>query len=917
MRRFWSWVGLNAGKRAGVVALAGLVLTVGLGAGLAQLQFRTDNASYLNTTDPAYVDNAAYQHLFGGDDMVTMFTMQPGNWVGGLLAPADQQVFARVTAELQHAPGVQSVISPIAVAQLTSNLLASPNGQVTDSVAGRMELAAAQAPQSKASAALRLASAASDLKRYDEIPVADRRLGNPLWDIFLLIDAEGTVRPGLAGYFPDAQHAEMFVRFVGNQSIEQESRSAAAVTAIMDKAHFPGATTITTGAPALLRDLNDYLRGGLLILTGLAAIIMVAILVLLFDVRWRLLPFAVVAVGLVWAFGLAGWVHIPITLATIAALPVMLGIGIDYAIQMHSRVEEEVVLDRVAHPIQATARNLCPALLVVTLDAVFCFMALQVSAVPMIRQFGVLLAVGVAVICLGSILGPLAVLGVREYRSPTRPRRDFSRGRLSRLAVWLGSLPTATAVPLGLASVVVLLGGLAVEGRLQIQTNAIDWVNQHSSLVQDVHAVEKGVGTAGELDVLVRAPDIFSPGTIAFVSRFESRIVTEDSGRLQPAMSLVSVAEGITDVPGAQTVLPTPGQLFTIWASAPAGLRNVLATDRGTALSVVFRSKTADLTQLASAVAAVDAVHPPPGVTVAPAGIASVGVGLLQNLQHNRALITYLAILFVFAWLALRLRSLVRALLSVVPVLIAVGLANLVAYGLSIKLSPATAVGGPLVVAVCTEFTSLLLLRYIEERSRGLAPRDAFATTSARTGRAFIVSGLTAVTGVAVMATSSLPLLQGFGLVVAVNVAVALVCALVVLPPIVVWADRNDWVSRGMLRPDPEARPLVSTGAGRMGLTSVAIARARAEAAAGRVPEGASVLLRTSPLVNAVFGPGTAGGGAADRGAADGPDTAGGAAAHGGVAGRGTANGGAAWRPGTGPSPVPPDAAGNVPGPRG
>ena len=60
-----------------------------------------------------------------------------------------------------------------------------------------------------------------------------------------------------------------------------------------------------------------------------------------------------------------------------------------------------------------------------------------------------------------------------------------------------------------------------------------------------------------------------------------------------------------------------------------------------------------------------------------------------------------------------------RSLLSLVPVLIAVGAASLVAFAFNLKLSPMTAVGGPLVVAVCTEFTSLILLRFIEERDRG------------------------------------------------------------------------------------------------------------------------------------------------------------------------------------------------------
>ena len=42
-------------------------------------------------------------------------------------------------------------------------------------------------------------------------------------------------------------------------------------------------------------------------LGGIAVAIMTLILLVLFDVRWRLLPLAVILVGVVWAFGLAGY----------------------------------------------------------------------------------------------------------------------------------------------------------------------------------------------------------------------------------------------------------------------------------------------------------------------------------------------------------------------------------------------------------------------------------------------------------------------------------------------------------------------------------------------------------------------------------------------------------------------------------
>ena len=52
------------------------------------------------------------------------------------------------------------------------------------------------------------------------------------------------------------------------------------------------------------------------------------------------------------------------------------------------------------------------------------------------------------------------------------------------------------------------------------------------------------------------------------------------------------------------------------------------------------------------------------------------------------------------------------------------------------------------------------------------------------------------------IATSSLPLLRDFGIIVAMNVAVALLSALVFLPPMLVWADQRNWVSRGLVPAD-------------------------------------------------------------------------------------------------------------------
>ena len=103
----------------------------------------------------------------------------------------------------------------------------------------------------------------------------------------------------------------------------------------------------------------------------------------------------------------------------------------------------------------------------VTSTYFFAFAALRFAQVPMIRHFGVLLSVGIAAICPCSIITPLSILGIREYRSPTKGR-DFREGPLGRLVVWLAaSSPRPGCLTI---APVLIFGGIAVEDDLVLQT---------------------------------------------------------------------------------------------------------------------------------------------------------------------------------------------------------------------------------------------------------------------------------------------------------------------------------------------------------------------------------------------------------------------------------------------------------------
>lgn len=779
----------------------GGLITVVLAFGVTKLDFATGQDSFLNKSDQIYKDSTTYQDLFGGQAMVTLITMDEGHTVGELFTPEYNEQWEAMSDDVRSSGGVVNVVSPLTALQFNDNLIVSPTDSPADSIAGKILLEDTARDPSPEGQAKRGEDTAKTLERLTAIPEDERTLDNPAYIDFLLHDNQGDIRAPLLANFPDDRHAQVITRLDGNASIEEEGNAAAAVTAVADKLEFADATTITTGAPVLLKNINDYLTGGILILGAASVAIMALILLLLFSVRWRLLALFIVVVGVIWAFGIIGYLGLPLTIVTIAGLPVMLGIGIDYAIQMHARVEEEVVIGRADHPIQETARNLGPALLIVTFDAIFAFAALSFARVPMLRQFGLLLAIGVATICVNSILGTLAILGIREYRSPTK-KKEFRAGPLGRLVVWLGSITPRAAIGFALGSVAIFAVGIVVEGKINIQTDPIEWVNQDSQVVKDLDVLNDETGSSSELGVFVETSDDFDDKTVEFVDEFTRKQLAEFPETLLTASSIVEVVSDLSEVPGASHVAPTGEQVQMVFDAAPRDIQLATAKPNAKtpAMNIVFRTGPSGLDERAAVIRNIrDATEPPPGIRATPSGLAVLGVGLLDNLEANRILLTYLAIAFVFVFLMVRLRSLIRAFLSMVPVLIAVGAASLFAYALGLELSPMTAVGGPLVVAACTEFTSLILLRFVEERRRGFAPQAASDTTASRTGRAFLVSALATIAGVGVIATSSLPLLRDFGLVVGLNVTIALVSALVVLPPMLVWAEQRRWVTRGLV----------------------------------------------------------------------------------------------------------------------
>ncbi|MCU1378978.1 MAG: hypothetical protein JWN29_1961 [Acidimicrobiales bacterium] len=745
-------------RRAVGVVLA--LVTVALASGLPRLAFETSQDTLVDRSSTVARENQRYQAEFGGDAMLVAWTGD----LSDLTRFGNLDRLRTIEDELRRTKRYDAVIGPATALDFAQRQLAIAPTLLTR--AGKSDVL------------LREATRLSGVGAND--------LGNPAFVDFLLHEADGSIRPALRDNFPDPHHLLLLVRLHGNADIADQGRAADGVKQVLARHPLERFDEVAAGTPTLLQEINDYLQRGMATLGGLAVAVMIVLLALVFRARWRLLSLGAVLVGCVWAFGAAGHLGIPLTLVTISGLPILLGLGVDFAIQLHSRFEEEIHEGvPPAEAVVVALDRMGPPLLVAMVAAVAGLLALEISTVPMIRDFGLLLAVGmVALVAAALTIVPFVLVG-RELRRPTQaPERTVPQRRLERIVLRMVTLLRRGTLVVAGAAVVIAGLGIWVEGRSAIQTDPERWISQNSQAVQDLVDLRAATGFSSEVDVLVEAPDVTDPAVVQWMQRYADGELRGRSNGLLRVTSMPAIAAKVI---GKKASAADVRDLMKV--APPDVLRSFVSSDHRAA-SVVFPVAPISLQQrkvlLADMVARLD---PPPGVHATPAGLAVIGVELVHGLESGRREITLASLALVFVWLLVAYRRPRLAVLPLVPVLLAVGLSSIAVHLLGISLTPLTTVASPLAIAISTEFSVLVMARYLEERARGLDPEQAVQTGVAHIGRAFLASGLTVLGGFAVLILAPMPLLVDFGVVVSVIVFIALLSCLIVMPALLVRTD--------------------------------------------------------------------------------------------------------------------------------
>jgi hydrophobe/amphiphile efflux-3 (HAE3) family protein len=597
-----------------------------------------------------------------------------------------------------------------------------------------------------------------------------------------------------------------------------------------------GGTYTVSGAPVVLNDLASEITGSIAWLLLAALLVMAATLLIVFRSRLRLLPLAVALAAAGITFGLMSVVGASLTVASIAVLPILIGLAVDYAVQFQSRVEEARRADPGTTPegIARAAALGAPAIATAALATGTGFLVLLLSPVPMVQGFGLLLVVGIAIALVCALTAAPAALALagREggrVRASLRGAGELvaasgrgawaiaSRGgaipfgRLSREAPWrtkgprrsraiLAYITSRPGLILGIAAVLAV-GGWAADTQTAVQSDVTKLVPSSMPALRGLHTLERVTGVSGEIDVTIKANNVTRLPIVTWMTQYEQGLLShygylETKGcahaTLCPALSLPDLFSTSSQATGGRA--QSQASVNSLLAAVPPYFKQAVITPDQREATLAFGIR---LMPLAKQQRVIDymrsQLHPPAGVTAQLAGLPVLAAQADASLSSSaRRLLTLLAGLLAVGLVLLAvLRQRDRALVPLVPIALATGWSALILFAIRIPLNPMSATLGALVIAISTEFSVLLSERFRQERAGGRGLLDALERTYRSTGVAVLASGITAIAGFGVLVVSNVTMLRDFGLVTLIDLCVSLVGVLLVLPAALALAERG------------------------------------------------------------------------------------------------------------------------------
>ena len=568
------------------------------------------------------------------------------------------------------------------------------------------------------------------------------------------------------------------------------------IQTIIDNAVLPPGVTIeVSGTDAFNDQMLDNMTTEIVVLIlGAFALMFIGLFVLFGSVRYRLLPLVFVLTALVYLFGILGALRIPMNIGAIGAFPVLLGLGIDYAVQFQSRLNDELLISPLPVAIRTTICNTGYAVLNAMIATALGFIVLFITPLPILTGFTQTAIIGIICAYGVTLFGFPALAILMDYKPKVRVSGGFNlfdtyNQFLSTMALHIARRPFVLLV-----LVMMLAGvGMVIDDQIPIDTSENSMVPPDMPAKVVMDKVTAMLGSQTPVELLITAPDVTSLDVIRWMDRYGNFIQDVYPDKILGVSGISSLIKQYNNgtIPYSQT------ELNQVMAVIPAHEKRQYLDG---ITSGLLELQTVDLTSQESSdmrkviLDTLGWVETPPGLTVRTTGDFEINAITLDYIVYYKPLMTGLAFLMIFLFLIVAYRHIV-AVAPLFPIICVVGWNAVVMWIFSIDYTFITASLGAITIGVSSEYTILMMERYLEEKEISPDPQTAIQNGVQKIGASVTVSGLVTAFGFSALLLSSFPIISNFGIMTVIAVVFSLLGAIIIMPAVLSIMGRlEEWV---------------------------------------------------------------------------------------------------------------------------
>lgn len=276
-----------------------LLVIILLAVGIRNVEMATGNETLVDPKTSVFQNNEMLEKEFGGESIIVLYE---GEGLNDLFALETLENIKELEQQLNPLNSIFSIISPVT---LIENMAEKQSQKLSKNTS---------APS---------------------IPTEQETLDRMIYE-------DGQLREIFDDVVIDDTYMMMIIKFAAVADDTEKSEIVSLINDYLNDYSLDSIQTIVSGKPVLDIAIRTSMRDSMKKMMMLSIVFMIIVLSLVFKVQWRILPLFIILVAVIGTVGLMGWISIPITMVSMAVFPILIGLGIDYAIQFQNRYIEEM-----------------------------------------------------------------------------------------------------------------------------------------------------------------------------------------------------------------------------------------------------------------------------------------------------------------------------------------------------------------------------------------------------------------------------------------------------------------------------------------------------------------------------------------------------------------------------------------------